>query len=124
MRTIEQINALVNAGRINEEEAISYVIDFYGNEEDNIDKIPVKEDYCAVDTSGRNQNVNYGDYVCSGEIVDFSWWHRNFYKKATKAFNGDLLQCKIYHTNIYTFVGGELVIMRLYDVLTEYDINK
>ena len=124
MRTFEQINALVNAGRINEDEAISYVIDFYGNEEDNFDKIPVKEDYCAVDNSGRGQSVNYGDYTSCGEIVDFSWWHRNFYKKATKAFNGDLLQCKIYHTNIYTFVGGELVIMRLYDVLTECDINK
>lgn len=124
MRTIEQINALVNAGRINEDEAISYVIDFYGNEEDNMDKITVQEDYCAVETSGRSQNVNYGDYTCSGDIVDFAWWHRNFYKEAKKIFNGDLLQCKIYHTNIYMFVGGELIIMRLYDVLTEYDINK
>ena len=123
MRTIEQINALVNAGRINEDEAISYVIDFYGNEEDNMDNIPVREDYCAVDSSGRSQNVNYGDYVCSGDIVDFSWWHRNFYKEAKKNENGEL-ECKIYHTNIYTFVGGELVIMRLYDVLTECDINK
>ena len=123
MRTIEQINALVNAGKITEEEAISYVIDFYGNEEDNMDKITVHEDYCAVDTSGRSQNVNYGDYTCSGEIVDFSWWHRNFYKEAKENESGEL-ECKIYHTNIYTFVGGELVIMRLYDVLTEYDINK
>ena len=123
MRTFEQINALVNAGRINEEEAISYVIDFYGNEVDNVDNIPVKEDYCAVDTCGRSQSVSYGDYVCSGDIVDFSWWHRNFYKEAKKNENGEL-ECKIYHTNIYTFVGGELVIMRLYDVLTECDINK
>ena len=123
MRTVEQINALVNAGRINEEEAISYVIDFYGNEEDNMDEFPVNEEYCAVDNSGRGQSVNYGDYTSCGEIVDFSWWHRNFYKEAKKNENGEL-ECKIYHTNIYTFVGGELVIMRLYDVLTECDINK
>ena len=123
MRTIEQINALVNAGKITEKEAISYVIDFYGNEEDNMDKIPVQEDYCAVDNSGRGQSVNYGDYTSCGEIVDFSWWHRNFYKEAKKNESGEL-ECKIYHTNIYTFVGGELVIMRLYDVLTECDINK
>jgi len=123
MRTIEQINALVNAGKITEEEAISYVIDFYGNEEDNMDKIPVQEDYCAVETSGRSQNVNYGDYTCSGDIVDWSYWRRNFYRLAEENEDGEL-EYKIYHTNIYMFVGGELVIMRLYDVLTECDINK
>ena len=124
MRTIEQINALVNAGKINEDEAISYVIDFYGNEEDNMDNIPVRDDYCAVYSSTRGQNVSYGDYVCSGDIVDWSYWHNNFYRHAIKSeYNGEL-EIKIYHTNIYMFVGGELVIMRLYDVLTEYDINK
>ena len=121
MRTIEQIEALINAGRITGKEAIDYIIDFYGNEEDNMDEFPVNEEYCAVDNSGRSQNVNYGDYTRCGEIVDFSWWHRNFYKEAKKNENGEL-ECKIYHTNIYTFVGGELVIMRLYDLLKESDL--
>jgi len=123
MRTIKQIEALVNANRISEREAIEYIVDNYGDESDNFDNFTVGEEYCAVDNSGRSQNVNYGDYTCSGDIVDFSWWHRNFYKEAKKNENGEL-ECKIYHTNIYTFVGGELVIMRLYDVLTENDINK
>jgi len=82
MRTINQIEALVNANRISEREAIEYIVDNYGDESDNFDKLPVKEEYCEVDCSGRYQNVSYGDYTCSGDIVDFGWWHHNFYKHA------------------------------------------
>lgn len=121
MRTIKQLEALVNAGRITEEEAISYIIDFYGNEEDNMDKFHVNEEYCAVESSNRGQSVNYGDYTCSGDIVDFGWWHRNFYKEAKENEDGEP-ECKIYHTNIYMFAGGEIIIMRLYDVLKESDL--
>ena len=121
MRTVEQINALVNAGRINEEEAISYVIDFYGNEDDNMGNFHVNEEYCTVDNSGRSRNVNYGDYTCSGDIVDWSYWRENFYRLAKVNEYGEL-ECKIYHTNIYMFVGGEIVIMRLYDTLKESDL--
>ena len=118
MRTINQIEALINAGRITEKEAISYIIDFYGNEEDNLDNFPINEEYCAVDNSGRSQNVNYGDYTCSGDIVDWSYWRENFYRLA-KANEDGVLECKIYHTNIYMLVGGGIVIMCLYDTLTE-----
>lgn len=121
MRTIKQIEALVNAGRITEKEAIEYIVDFYGNEEDNMCNFPVYEEYCAVDSSGRSQSVNYGDYTCSGEIVDWSYWRRNFYRLAEVNEDG-VLECKIYHTNIYMFVGGEIVIMRLYDTLKESDL--
>ena len=121
MRTIRQIEALVNAGRITEEDAISYIIDFYGDESENLEIFPLKEEYCAVDNSGRSQNVNYGDYTCSGDIVDFWWWHINFYKESEANEYGEL-ECKIYHTNIYMFVGGEIVIMRLYDTLPESDL--
>ena len=121
MRTIKQIEALVNAGRITEKEAIEYIVDFYGNEEDNMCNFPVYEEYCAVDSSGRSQSVNYGDYTCSGEIVDFWWWRLNFYKVAKENEDG-VLECKIYHTNIYMFVCGEIVIMRLYDTLKESDL--
>lgn len=121
MRTIKQIEALVNAGRITEKEAIEYIVDFYGNEEDNMCNFPVYEEYCAVDSSGRSQSVNYGDYTCSGEIVDWSYWRRNFYRLA-KVNEDGILECKIYHTNIYMFVGGEIVIMRLYDTLKESDL--
>ena len=121
MRTIKQLEALINAGRITEKEAISYIIDFYGNEEDNLEIFPINEEYCAVDNSGRSQNVNYGDYTCSGDIVDFWWWHINFYKEAEANEDG-VLECKIFHTNLYSFVDGEIVIMRLYDTLKESDL--
>ena len=121
MRTINQIEALVNAGRITEKEAISYIIDFYGNEEDNMGNFHVNEEYCTVESYNGNQSVNYGDYTCSGDIVDFWWWHINFYKEAEANEYGEL-ECKIYHTNIYMFVGGEIVIIRLYDTLKESDL--
>ena len=121
MRTIKQIEALVNAGRITEKDAISYIVDFYGDESKNLKTFPVNEEYCAVDSSGRGQNVNYGDYTCSGDIVDWSYWRRNFYRLAEENEDGEL-EYKIYHTNIYMFVGGEIVIMRLYDTLTECDL--
>ena len=121
MRTIKQIEALVNAGRITEEDAISYIIDFYGDESDNLEIFHVKEKYCTVDSSGRSQNVNYGDYTCSGDIVDWNYWRENFYRLAKEDEDGEL-ECKIYHTNIYMFVCGEIVIMCLYDTLTETDL--
>ena len=121
MRTIKQIEALVNAGRITEEEAISYIIDFYGNEEDNMGNFPVNEEYCTVESYNGNQSVNYGDYTCSGDIVDWSYWRENFYRLSKEDEDG-VLMCKIYHTNIYMFVGGEIVIMRLYDTLKESDL--
>ena len=121
MRTIKQIEALINAGRITEKEAISYIIDFYGNEEDNLENFPLNEEYCAVESSGRSQNVSFGDYTCSGDIVDWSYWRENFYRLSTVNEAG-VLECKIYHTNIYMFVGGEIVIMRLYDTLKEIDL--
>ena len=121
MRTIKQLEALINAGRITEKEAISYIIDFYGNEEDNLEIFPINEEYCAVDNSGRSQNVNFGDYTCSGDIIDWSYWRENFYRLA-KVNEDGVLECKIFHTNLYTFVDGEIVIMRLYDTLKESDL--
>ena len=121
MRTIKQIEALVNAGRITEKEAISYIIDFYGNEEDNLEIFPVNEEYCAVDNSGRSQNVNFGDYTCIGDIIDWSYWRENFYR-LSKVNEAGVLECKIFHTNLYTFVDGGIAIMRLYDTLKESDL--
>ena len=121
MRTIKQIEALVNAGRITEEEAISYIIDFYGDVSDNLEIFPVNEQYCAVDNSGRSQNVNFGDYTCSGDIIDLSYWRENFYRLA-KVNEDGVLECRIPHTYLYRFVGGEIVIMDLYDTLTENDL--
>ena len=45
----------------------------------------------------------------------------NFYRLAKEDEDGEF-ECKIYHTNIYMFVGGEIVIMRLYDTLKESDL--
>ena len=121
MRTIKQIEALVNAGRITEREAIEYILDNYGDESDNFETFTINEEYCAVDNSGRSQNVNYGDYTCSGDIVDWRYWRENFYRLAKENKDG-VLECKIYHTNIYMFIGGEIVILRLYDLLKESDL--
>ena len=121
MRTIKQIEALVNAGRITEKEAISYIIDFYGDESDNLEIFPVNEEYCAVGNSGRSQNVNFGDYTCSGDIIDWSYWRENFYRIA-KVNEDGVLECRIPHTYLYRFVCGEIVIMDLYDTLTENDL--
>ena len=121
MRTIKQLEALINAGRITEKEAISYIIDFYGDESDNLEIFPINEEYCAVDNSGRSQNVNFGDYTCSGDIVDWSYWRENFYRLA-KVNEDGVLECKIFHTNLYTFVDGGIVIIRLYDTLKESDL--
>ena len=121
MRTINQIEALVNANRISEREAIEYIVDNYGDESGNFDKFTVCEEYCAVESSNRGQNVNYGDYTCSGDILDWNYWREIFYKEAKKNEYGEL-ECKIYHTNIYMFVDGEIIIMRLYDVLKESDL--
>ena len=121
MRTINQIEALVNAGRITEEEAISYIIDFYGNEEDNMGNFPVNEEYCTVESHNGNQSVNYGDYTCSGDIVDWSYWRENFYRLAKEDEEG-VLECKIFHTSLYAFVDGGIVIIRLYDTLTVNDL--
>ena len=121
MRTIKQIEALINACRITEKEAISYIIDFYGNEEDNMENFPIKEEYCTVDSSGRSQNVNYGDYTCSGDIVDWSYWRESFYR-LSKVNEDGMLECGIPHTYLYSFVGGEIVIMYLYELLKESDL--
>lgn len=121
MRTIKQIEALVNAGRITEKEAISYIVDFYGDESKNLKIFPVNEEYCAVESSNRGQNVNFGDYTCSGDIVDWSYWRENFYRICKENEDGEL-EFKIYHTNIYMVADGEIIIMRLYDVLKESDL--
>ena len=123
MRTISQLEQLVKANRISERDAIDYVIEYYGDENHNLDKFEVYEDYCAVDSSGRSQNVNWGDYVCSGEIIDWIWWHHNFYKNATLNQEGEL-EIKIYHSIFYSFINGELKIIKLYDILKETDIYK
>ena len=121
MRTIKQLEALINAGRITEKEAISYIVDFYGDESDNLETFPVNEGYCAVDNSGRSQNVNFGDYTCTGDIVDWSYWRENFYRLSAVNEDG-VLECRIPHTDLYSFVGGKIVIMRLYDTLKESDL--
>ena len=122
MRTINQIEALVNANRLTEAEAIEYVVDNYGDESESTANVAVIEDYCEVE-SGYNQSVTYGDYTCSGEIIDWAWWHRNFYQHAVESKDSGELQCKIYHSQFYSFVNGKLVIVKLYETLNESDIR-
>ena len=116
MRTIEQIEALVRNGRLGIAEAIDYVIE--NNLEENLPKI---EDYCVVKSSGRSQNVNYGDFTSSGEIIDWSYERRNFYKKAKENEDGEL-EVKIYHSDFINWNGLNFEIINLYDTLKYSDL--
>lgn len=79
---------------------------------ENSDKLPVEEDECEVTSSGRSQNVNYGDYTSSGEIVDFS------------AHWCDAPDTKVYHSDFVAMdKDGEFYLMKLYYLVGETDYN-
>lgn len=50
------------------EELESSIMDFL---RDHMNELPKLKDYCEVTGSGSRQNVNYGDYCASGEIMQY-----------------------------------------------------
>lgn len=118
MRTIKQIEALVNDCRMSEGEALQYIIDNFGNENDNFDKFPVIEEFCKVEQAGKTQVVTFGGYSCSGEIVDWEWERQHINEGAVLKEDGNLSK-RIYHTEIYQFIDGQIKIVKLYDILKE-----
>lgn len=69
-------------------------------------KLQRLEDECKVNGHGHSQSVNYGDYVCTGEIVDFSdHWHE---PEGTKIFHSDFIledEGMIKYMNLYYTIG-------------------
>lgn len=86
------------------------MIDFLN---DNVDLLPEQEDECEVTTSGRYQNVNYGDFTSSGEIVDFAkHW-------------GEPADTKVYHSNfLFIDKDGNAFNFRLYYLVGKTDYNQ
>lgn len=116
MRTIKQIEALVNDCRMSEGEALQYIIENLGNENENLDKFPVIEEFCEVEQAGRTQVVSFGTYSSSGEIVDWEWERQHINEGAVLKEDGNLSK-RIYHTEIYQFIDGQIKIVKLYDIL-------
>lgn len=49
------------------------VIDYLS---ENTAKLPKLKDYCEVISHGRGQHVNFGNYSCSGEIMQYDIYGR------------------------------------------------
>jgi hypothetical protein len=86
------------------EEIMQSLVDFMS---ENSDKLPQQEDECEVTTNGRSQTVSYGNFTCSGEIVDFAInWHKD---PSTKVYHSDFVQMdkdgNFYKMNLYYLVG-------------------
>ena len=85
------------------EELKSLLLDFF---DENREKLPREEDECEVSGSGNGQSVIYGDYICSGEIVNFSaHWHK---APETKVFHSEFVRQDaglMKNTNLYYLVG-------------------
>lgn len=79
---------------------------------ENYDKLPEIEDECEVDYTGRGQSVTYGDYQCSGEIVNFSdHWHK-------------APDTKVYHSDfVMEDNDGKMKLMRLFYYVGETEYN-
>ena len=116
MRTLSQIEKLTKAGRLEISEAVTYL-----HENDMQDQLPVVEDYCEVSSSGRSQNVNYGDFTSSGEIIDWHNERRNFYRNAKPNEEGEL-EVKIYHSNFINWNGESFETISLFDTIKESNL--
>jgi len=69
---------------------------------ENIEKLPKLKDFCEVSQNGRLQNVNYGNFVSSGEILDYS----SYYGKRKQ---------RIYHSSfLHIEADGSAYEMKLY----------
>lgn len=74
---------------------------------ENSDRLPQIEDECEVNSHGKIQSVSYGEYLISGDIVDFSQhWHK---PADTKVFHSDFTFIDIdglaKHVSLYYLVG-------------------
>ena len=78
---------------------------------DNICLLEREEDKCEVRCTNREQQVSYGDYDCTGEIVDFS---QNWRKP---------VGTMVFHSDFITESCGRMVHMHLYYEVEETEYN-
>lgn len=84
------------------------MMDFFN---ENYEKLEQLEDRAEVNSDGRSQYVNYGDFSSSGEIVSFSEnWHK-------------APDTKVFHSNFVMENNGLMVNMNLYYLVGETDYN-
>jgi len=116
MIILEEYEALIRKGKIGVPEVTNLII------ENSLEgTLPVVEDFCKVTSSGRSQNVSYDDFVSSGEIIDWSYERRNFYKKAKENEDGEL-EVRINHSSFIRWNGNNFELVVLYDLLNEMDL--
>lgn len=86
------------------------LIEFF---EENTELLENLEDECEVISHGSSQHVEFGDYSCTGEILDWSkHWH-------------EAPETKIYHSN-FCFIDkkdGLVKYMKLFCYVGENDFN-
>lgn len=82
-----------------QEEFEQIVFDFLN---ENVERLEQIEDECEVTGDSRGQNVNYGDFTSSGEIIQWrDWWYEP--------------RQKIYHSNfLYINDDGQPLQMKLW----------
>lgn len=90
------------------EEMLQVMMDFFN---ENSEKLPRLEDECEVTNHSRSQNVSYGDFVSSGEIVDFL------------AHCADSPETKVFHSSFVMEEEGIMQNMNLYYLVGETDYN-
>lgn len=80
---------------------------------ENTDKLEQREDECEVSSNGRNQHVSYGNYECSGEILQYGpkYWYSS---PETKHFHSSFLLIE---------KDGTPVCMNLYQLTGENEYN-
>jgi hypothetical protein len=84
------------------------LLDFFN---ENSELLPRIEDACEVTSNSRGQTVSYGDYVSSGEIVDFL------------AHLTDAPETKVFHSNFVMEEDGIMKNMNLYYLVGETEYN-
>jgi hypothetical protein len=85
------------------QEVYGAVVEFMNSNWDLIPNFPTQEDECEVSQNGRGQNVNYGDFTSSGEIINWSDYRFQDRKK-------------VYHSAFVAFdeATGEFYVMKLW----------
>jgi len=116
MINVAEYEALIRNGKRSVSEVTNLIIENALEEE-----LPIVESFCKVISLGRSQNVTYNDFVSSGDIIDWSYERRNFYKKATENNDGEL-EVKIYHSKFIHWNGTNFEQVVLFDILNERDL--
>lgn len=90
------------------EEIKQSLVDYFNENSERLERV---EDECEVTNNDRTQHVDYENWSCDGEIVDFS---KHWDKSA---------DTKIFHSDFVMEKGGKMVNMHLYYLVGETEYN-